>query len=175
MAANKDTALTRNRPVRDPFSTLRQMASELERAFEQPFGSAFHWPSFRGLTSGSGENWVPQIDLLERDGRLVTKVDLPGLKKEDVKVEVSDGLLVISGERKSETERKQDNVYRCERSYGSFSRAVPLPEGAGLDDVTATFADGVLEVSVPMPAKVQATARTITIGEPPPAGKGAAA
>ena len=82
----------------------------------------------------------------------MTKVDLPGMNKEDVKVEVTDGHLAISGERKRETEEKTEKVYRSEREYGSFYRAVPLPDGAKLEDVKATFADGVLEVSVPMPA-----------------------
>jgi len=70
--------------------------------------------------------------------------DLQGLKKEDVKVEVTDGYLSISGARRSEAEQRKDNVYRRERSYGSFYRAVPLPEGAKLEDVHAAFADGVL-------------------------------
>ena len=68
-------------------------------------------------------------------------------------MEVTDGRLAISGERKSETEEKKDNFYRCERAYGSFYRSVPLPEGAKLEDVKATFADGVLEVSVPLSAQ----------------------
>jgi HSP20 family protein len=104
----------------------------------------------------------------------VTKIDLPGIKKEDVKVEVTDGHLAISGERKSETEEKQEGVYRRERQYGSFHRVVPLPEGAKLEDVKATFADGVLEVSVPMPAKAQAKPRTVEIQEAPKAAKSAA-
>ena len=73
------------------------------------------------------------------------------MKKEDVSVEVADGCLALSGERKPEKEEKKDNFYRSEREYGSFYRAVPLPEGVKLEDVKATFADGVLEVSVPRP------------------------
>jgi HSP20 family protein len=151
------------------------MTSELDRVFEQPFGRAFRWPSLRAFASPDGGSWAPQIDVVERDNRLVTKVDLPGLKKEDVKVEVTDGHLAISGERKSESEEEKGNVYRCERSYGSFYRAVPLPEGAKLEDVKATFADGVLEVSVPLPAKAVAKPRTVRIEEPAKSGKSAAA
>ena len=88
--------------------------------------------------------------MFEKDNRLVTRVDLPGMKKEDVSVEVTDGHLALSGERKRETEEKKDNFYRSEREYGSFYRAVPLPEGVKLEDVKATFSDGVLEVSVPL-------------------------
>jgi HSP20 family protein len=175
MTDKKDIALARGRAARDPFTLLRQMTSELDRVFEQPFGTAFRWPSLRAFASPDEERWAPQIDVVERDNRLVTKVDLPGLKKEDVTVEVTDGHLAISGERKSETEEEKDNVYRCERSYGSFYRAVPLPEGAKLEDVKATFADGVLEVSVPLPAKADAKPRTVTIEEPAKSGTSAAA
>jgi HSP20 family protein len=175
MAEKKETAVARGRAVRDPFALLRQMTSELDRVFEQPFGRAFRWPSLRTFALPDGESWAPQIDVLERDNRLVTRVDLPGLKKEDVKVEVTDGHLAISGERKSETEEEKDNVYRCERSYGSFYRAVPLPDGAKLEDVKATFADGVLEVSVPLPAKAEAKPRAVKIEEPAKSGKSAAA
>ena len=115
------------------------------------------------------------IDVFERDNRLVTKVDLPGLKKEDVKVEVTDGHLAISGHRKNEVEEEKDNVFRCERSYGSFYRAVPLPAAAKLEDVKATFANGVLEVSVPLPARAQAAPRAVHIDDAETPAKGSAA
>jgi HSP20 family protein len=175
MAEKKETALATGRASRDPFALLRQMTSELDSVFEAPFGSAFRWPSFRGFAFPEGANWAPEIDVFERDNRLVTKVDLPGLKREDVKVEVTDGCLSISGERKAETEEKKDNVYRCERSYGSFYRAVPLPEGAKPEDVKATFADGVLEVSVPLPAKAEAKRRTVEIEDGAQPARSAAA
>jgi HSP20 family protein len=175
MAEKKETALATGRASRDPFAVLRQMASELDRVFEAPFGTAFRWPSFRGFAFPEAAKWAPEIDVFERDNRLVTKVDLPGLKKEDVKVEVTDGYLSISGERKAETEEKTDNFYRCERSYGSFYRAVPLPEGAKLEDVKATFADGVLEVSVPLPAKAEAKPHTVRIEDGAKPAKSAAA
>ena len=175
MAEKTDTALARGRAARDPFAVLRQMTSELDRVFEQPFGTAFRWPSIRAIAFPGGESWAPQIDVFERDNRLVTKVDLPGLKKEDVKVEITDGQLAVSGERHSETKEEKDNVYRCERSYGSFYRAVPLPDGAKLEDVKATFADGVLEVSVPLPAKADAKPRIVAVEEPAKPAKHAAA
>jgi HSP20 family protein len=146
---------------RDPFSLLRQVTSELDRVFDEPFESAFRFPAFRGLAAHT--SWAPKIDVFERDNRLVTKVDLPGIKKEDVRVEIADGHLAIAGERKNEVEEKKDNVYRSERSFGSFYRAVPLPEGVKIEDIKATFAEGVLEVSVPLPAKVEEKPRTIEI------------
>ena len=138
---------------------------DFERFFNQPAWSALNWPSFRFGRSPEGA-WNPGIDVYEKDNRLFTRIDLPGMKKEDVKVEVSDGHLAISGERKREEEEKEKEFYRCEREYGSFYRAVPLPEGVKVEDVKATFADGVLEVSVPLPVQAKAAVRTVEIQEP---------
>lgn len=169
MADTKQTAIaTRDR--RDPFTLLRQMTSELDRVFDEPFFN-LRWPSFQVPAAAAA--WAPRVDVFERDGRLVTKVDLPGVKKEDVSVQVTDGHLALSGERKHETEETKDNVYRAEREYGSFYRAVPLPQGVKLEDVNATFADGVLEVSVPLPNKPEAKVRKVDIQEPAKSGKAA--
>lgn len=157
MAVRKETGLA---PRGDAFGMLRQMASELDRMFEEPFRM------LRPFAEGRTELWTPGIDVFEKDNHLVTKVDLPGMKKEDVKIEVTDGHLAISGERKSEAEEKKDNYYRCEREYGSFYRSVPLPEGVKLEDIKATFANGVLEVRVPLPARVEPKARKVEIEEP---------
>lgn len=140
---------------RDPFAMLQRMTSEFDRLFEQAAFPTAKWSLFRSQPALKATNWLPQIDVFERDRRLVTKVDLPGMKKEDVKVEVNDGYLTISGDRKMEVDEKQGEFYRCEREYGSFYRAVPLPEGVKFDDVKASFADGVLEVSVPLPARLE--------------------
>lgn len=168
--ASKRTALA----PRDPFTLFRQMTSDFDRRFESSAWPSFRWPLFRSRTAAEGANWFPEIDVFEKDNRLVTKIDLPGMKKDDMKVEVTDGQLAISGERKTEAEEKKENFYRCEREYGSFHRAVPLPEGVKLEDVKATFSDGVLEVSVPLPAKPEAKARKVEIQEAPKAAKTAA-
>jgi HSP20 family protein len=172
MSEKKQTTLVPTRGTRDPFALLRQMTSELDRAFED--WPSFRWPSFGQFATSESVAWSPKIDVFERDNRLVTRVDLPGLKKEDVSVEVTDGHLALSGERKHEKEEKKDNVYRSEREYGSFYRAVPLPEGVKLEDVNATFAAGVLEVSVPLPARPEANVRRVQIEEPKTAVKSAA-
>jgi len=140
----KDLMLTPQFFNRDPLGLFRQMTSELDRIFETP-----RWPSLPGRVTPD-PLWAPDIDVYEKDKRLIMKVDLPGLKKEDVKVEFTDGYLTISGERKREIEEKKDKFYRCEREYGSFYRAIPLPEGVVFEDVKATFIDGVLEISVPL-------------------------
>lgn len=165
MAEKKETALAPAATFADPFSLLRQMTAELDRAFDEPFFRGFRFAPLRSaeLTAAA---WAPKVDVFEKDGRLVTRVDLPGVKKEDVSVEVADGHLALSGERKHEKEEKKDNVYRSERQYGSFYRTVPLPEGVKLEDVKATFADGVLEVTVPLPARAEAKARKVEIQEP---------
>jgi HSP20 family protein len=162
MLEKKDNPVP-TRSVRDPVTVLRHMTSELDRMFDD--WPSFRWPSFKPLAMGQHVAWSPKIDVLERDNRLVTRVDLPGLKREDVSVEVTDGHLALSGERKHETEEKKDNVYRSEREYGSFYRAVPLPEGVNVDEIKATFADGVLEVSVPLPATPQPKVHKVTVEE----------
>jgi HSP20 family protein len=172
MSEKRHSTLVPTRGARDPFALLRQMTSELDRAFEA--WPPCRWPSFGQFATSESAAWSPEIDVFERDNRRVTRVDLPGMKKEDVSVEVTDGHLAVSGERKHEKEETKDTFYRSEREYGSFYRAVPLPEGVKLEDVEATFADGVLEVSVPLPARPEATVRTIQIEEPKTAAKSAA-
>lgn len=152
-------------PLRDPFARMRQLASEFDRFFESVPWASLGWPALRPEAEAEKPTWFPEIDVFEKDNRLITRIDLPGLKKEDVKVEVTDGYLTISGERKTEAEEKKEQFYRCERQYGSFSRTVPLPEGVKVDDVKARFADGVLEVSVPLPPKPETKVRKVEIEE----------
>jgi len=165
---DKKQALIPTLAARDPFFLWRQMTSEFDRLFD-------NWPSFRAPALPEPAGWSPKIDVFVQDNRLVTRVDLPGMKKEDVSVEVTDGHLTLSGERKRETEEKRDDFYRIEREHGRFYRAIPLPEGVKLEDVKATFSDGVLEVSTPLPARAEAKVRKVQIEEPVKAAKVAAA
>jgi HSP20 family protein len=112
--------------------------------------------------NGSPRRWAPAMDLLEADNQLVLKADLPGLSEEDVRIEVQDNVLRLSGERKAGNEEKGEGFYRVERSYGAFSRAVTLPDGVDADAIDATFDKGVLEVRIPKPEKRQP--RRISIG-----------
>jgi len=157
MSSKKETALTHRSGPHDAFAMLRLMTSELDRMFE-----GFEWP-LRNRPALGAATWFPEVDVFEKNNRLVTKIDLPGMKKEDVKVEAADGRLTISGERRTEADEKKEGFYRSERQYGSFYRSVPLPEGAKLEDVKATFDDGVLAVSVPLPATPEATVRKVDI------------
>ena len=158
----------------EPLNLLRQMTAELDSMFDEPW-TLFRWPS-ADMASPDAPVWAPKVDVMTKDGKLVTRVDLPGMKKDDVRVEVADGYLTLSGERKKETKEEKDNVYREEREYGSFCRTVPLPKGVKADDVKATFDNGVLEVTVPLPAAAVApAARTIPIEDAAAPAKSAAA
>ena len=93
------------------------------------------------------------------------KADLPGLKKEDVKIDITDDAITIQGERRSEHQEEREGVYRSERSYGSFYRVVPLPEGAMTDQAKATFNNGVLEITMPAPPEQVTRGRRLEISE----------
>ena len=122
------------------------------------------------LIEATGANWAPQVEMFERAGELVVRADLPGLKKDDVKVEFTDDGLTIEGERRSEDEEKGEGYYRSERSYGRFFRRLPLPTGVNVDKATATFRDGVLEVTMEAPKSEQRKPRKLEIqGETPKA------
>ena len=140
-----------------PFGFMRRFATDMERLFEEFEG--FRFPSLFGreffpfTREFEHVGWVPEIEVLRKNGDLIVRADLPGLKRDDVKVELTEGLLTISGERKEEKEEKREGYYRSERSYGSFFRQIPLPEGAKTDTAKAEFNDGVLEITMQAPAR----------------------
>lgn len=107
--------------------------------------------------------WAPQVEVFERGSNLVIRADLPGLKREDVDVEVEDDSLVIRGERRNELEDQREGFYRSERSYGSFYRVIPLPEGVDESKVNASFRDGVLEITLPRPEERRPASRRVEI------------
>jgi HSP20 family protein len=170
MFNRKSTALAPREGFFDPFALLTRMTPDIDRVFAE-----WGWPTLRASSFAGSAGWAPNLDVFEKDNRLIAKVDLPGLNKEDVKVEISDGYLAISGERKHEWEEKKENYRRCEREYGTFYRAIPLPENATLDDVKATFENGVLEVIVPLLAKPERSVRTVAIEGSTPAKSAKAA
>lgn len=158
-----------------PFGLMRRMMEDMDRLLEN-FGtgrssSISPWSAggdidelsggrSRGLASGL---WAPQIEMFERGNELVVRADLPGLSREDVDVEIEDGVLTISGERRQESEDTREGYYRSERSYGSFVRSVLLPEGVSDDQCNATFRDGVLEVHLPKPRREESRRRRVDI------------
>jgi HSP20 family protein len=148
---NTNTGIAQREPGRmrrlDPFS----MFNEFELAMDRMLGR--RWPHLRALPGmpGTETGWVPQIDMYEQGNQIVVKAELPGISKDDIDVVLEQGDLIIRGERKSEHENTEGNVYRMERSYGSFYRRIPMPEGVKEGDISASFNDGVLEVRAPSP------------------------
>jgi HSP20 family protein len=138
------------------------MADQMDRMFED-FGFGRRWmtPSWR--ESGT-EAWAPEIDVFHRNNELTIRADLPGLKREEVSVDLTDDAVCIQGERKREQEEEREGYYRSERSYGSFYRLVPLPEGAMTDRAKASFKDGVLEITMPAPPASKGRRLEITEG-----------
>jgi len=129
-----------------PFGTMRRFMEDMDRIFGD-----FGFGSFAPLTEQAGALWIPDVEILERNGKLEVRADLPGLKPDDVKIHVEEGVLTISGERRQDHETKEGGVHRCERSYGTFERAIALPEGVDPNAIEARFENGVLEVTMPMP------------------------
>jgi HSP20 family protein len=107
--------------------------------------------------------WMPQIETFRKGDNLVLRADLPGLRKEDVSVEVEDGVLTISGERSAEDVEDREGYFHSERSYGQFQRSLALPEGVTGESCDATFKDGVLEVTIPVPKQAERSAKKVTI------------
>src|SRR5262245_21689907 len=141
-----------------PFGMMRRFADEMDRMFE-----GFNLPSFERLHAlSTGERVSPSVDIFERDNKLVVRADLPGLTKDEVKVDITDDGVLIEGDRKYEHEEREEGVYRSERGYGHFHREIPLPEGVKSDTATATFKNGVLEVVMDAP-QLSKSRRRITI------------
>jgi len=108
--------------------------------------------------------WAPRVDIAEDDKEYVINAELPGITKEDVKVSVENGVLSISGERKTEKEEKGKKFHRIEQSYGTFVRSFTLPEGSSGEKISAEFRDGILKVHVPKDEKAKAKAIEVKIG-----------
>lgn len=157
-----------------PFAFIRRFAEEMDRLFED-FGveHGLHMPGLltrghellRRETGLVEAEWSPHIDVQEREGRLLVRADLPGLSRDDIKVEVTDDLLTIQGERKQEKKEERKEYSYSECSYGHFYRAIPLPEGADTGKAIAEFQNGVLEVSIPSPRQPEAQSRRIEVSE----------
>lgn len=128
----------------DPFGELEQVSARLNRFFNQPLA--------RTLGDDDGftlSNWTPALDVQETDGEYLIKADLPDVKKEDVHVEIEDGVLNLSGERRQEKDEKGRKFHRIERAYGRFERRMSLPMEVDAQKVAAEFKDGVLKVHLP--------------------------
>ena len=147
-----------------PFAMMRQMAENFESMMNgagilrDPFRMLD--PAFLPLeTEWDIAAWAPQIEVLQRDKKFIVRAELPGVNVEDLKIEAADNWLTIEGERHNEVEDNGEGFYRSERSYGSFFRRIPLPEGVNTENASAVFADGVLEIAMAAPAPKAAAKR----------------
>jgi HSP20 family protein len=164
------TALARQEPFSaSPFTLMRRVAEDMDRMFES-FGlgrgrlALRFWSEMpERFAEPELAVWAPEIEAFEREGQFVVRADLPGLKKDDLRVEVIDNAVLIEGERRKEHQERRGGFYRTERSYGRFSRAIPLPEGVDTESVKADFKDGVLEVRLPAPKRPEQRRRQIEI------------
>jgi HSP20 family protein len=149
----------------DPIEMLENLQSEMSRFWGEawPLGP---WTTRRPLRRlfQTPTAWAPRMDVYQKNGELVVQAELPGVKKEDVQVAIEDGDLVIRGERKAESEVKEEDYYRLERSTGTFYRRLPIGGDVKPEQIKAHFADGVLEVTVPTPETTKPAATTIPIG-----------
>jgi HSP20 family protein len=149
---------------------LRELSS-LQNEMNRLFNTAFDTPT----TPGNGatmRRWVPAMDLVETADDFVLRADLPGLTQDDVKIELEDSTLTVSGERKSERTDKHEGYYRVERAFGSFSRSLTLPKGVDADAVKANFDNGVLEIHIPKPEERKPRRIAIAVGDAPAAIEG---
>jgi len=145
-----------------PFRALQRFADEVDRMFDDVGRRWTGLPAWRGRTSSYA--WAPEIDIFQKNNELTIRADLPGLKRDEVTVDITDDAVTIQGERRHESEEEREGFYRSERSYGSFYRVVPLPEGAITEQAKAHFRDGVLEITMPAPPTAKGRRVEITEG-----------
>jgi HSP20 family protein len=160
MQGRQQTGMRQRTPsfFMNPFALLGRLTEEMTNVFDE----AGRGRSNEGTTSGM-EAWVPDVDVAQRGNELVVRVDLPGVRADDVIVEVGEDAITISGVREEEREDDRGGVYRYERRVGAFTRIIPLPEGAITDQARAVFNNGVLEIVVPAPPEQVSRGRRIDI------------
>lgn len=158
-----------NESLTSPFQVFRRLSDEMDRFFDRAFGGGYV-PSRNDQSAGLGAGpwtgaaaWAPRIEAFQRGDQFIVRAELPGLRREDVRVNVTDDSLIIEGERRDEFENTHGDVYHTERSYGSFYREIPLPEGTLSDNADASFKDGVLEVKLQAPPSEVRKGRSIDI------------
>ncbi len=149
-------ALIRWEPVRE----LNSIQTEMNRLFN----SFFDGSAAAGGGQDPGRRWIPAMDLIQLGDEFVLRADLPGLSEQDVQIELQDGVLTISGERKVEHDDQSKGYLRVERSWGAFSRSLTLPDGIDPEAVRASFDRGVLEVRIPKPEARKPRKVAISVG-----------
>jgi HSP20 family protein len=140
----------------DPFQELRRMQKDMDKLF--------------GLVESNKDNkgntisfWNPVCDIKETDKNYIVHAELPGVPKENINIQLENGILTISGEKKEEKKEENEKYHRIERNYGKFSRSIVVPEGITHDQIKAKFDNGVLELTFPKPPEPKKEIKKITI------------
>ncbi len=159
-----------------PVDFIDRVAEEIDRTFDRMFRdfgvprrSWLSRSSFRALEREGA--WAPRIEAFQKGDRYIVRAELPGLKKDDVQVELTDDAITIQGERREEREEEREGYYHTEREYGQFYRSIPLPEGVISESAQATFKNGVLEVSMQAPPAEASRGRRLEIKEASESGE----
>jgi len=142
----------------DPFREMEDVSNRLNRIFGRPLVRAESGNEMLAMA-----DWAPSVDISETDTAYLVKTEIPGVKKEDVKVTIQDGMLTIQGERKMEKEEKDKKFHRIERSYGSFMRSFRVPEDADENSVKAEFKDGMLNVTLTKSEKAKPKSINVSV------------
>jgi HSP20 family protein len=140
-----------------PFEFIDRVSEEMDRTFDRLFGNLGMprrwWLTRSPFRSAAGKGlWAPRVEAFQKGDRFLVRVDLPGLKKDDVQVDVTENAITIHGERREEHEEEREGYFHSEREYGQFYRTIPLPEGVIIDTAQASFKNGVLQISMQAPA-----------------------
>jgi HSP20 family protein len=171
-APHRDRDWERERSSFSPFSIMRQGVDEMERWFGH-----LNWPRGLGSPSGWGAqgrgmmsqmarqmgDWMPAVDAFQRGNEFVIRAEVPGMSRQDLTVEVNDDSITLHGERKREFDDEREGMFWSERSYGSFTRVIPLPPGTIGDSAKATFTNGILEIVMQAPSAEARRGRRIDI------------
>lgn len=128
----------------DPFRDLLSLQDRMNRLFEESMTSNKVFEE--ALTTGV---WSPVVDIYETDTSVILKAELPGMTKDDIVIEINENNLVLKGERKFQKDIREENYHRIERSYGTFSRSFTLPETVDKEKISASFKEGILEITIP--------------------------
>ena len=152
----------------NPLTLMDRMTDEMDRMFDRVFGDVGVMRRPRGSRGlfGSGRrefSWVPRIEAFQKDDRFIVRAELPGLKKEDVQVDLGENTLTIRGERREEREEERQGYFHSEREYGQFYRTIPVPEGVIAETAQASFRNGVLEITMQAPPAEAARGRRLEI------------
>ena len=142
----------------DPFRNVAALQDRINRIFDESFSRTADVDDDISLSA-----WKPSVDIYETDEAIILKAELPGIKKEDVSVEIKDNVLTLRGERIEDKEIKEGNYFRKERCFGTFSRAFNLQHRVQPDKIKAKFKDGILEIEIPKPEEEKPKQITVKV------------